>query len=76
MSRQKLRSLVFGKEYGQRLLEKGFAPMVQDNGGGVEPCMAYTAAMGTMLVDEVVNVQEGVSLIILYSCCFFLLISL
>ena len=36
--------------------------MVQDDGRDVESCMAYTAAMGTMLVDEVVNIQEGVSL--------------
>ena len=67
MSRQKLCSLVWGRAYGQALLERGFAPMVQDNGRDVESCMAYTAAVGTMLVDEVVNVQEGVSLV-LYSC--------
>ena len=71
MSRQKLCSLVFCKEYGQRLLERGFTPMVQDDGRDVESCMAYIAAVGTMLVDEVVNIQEGVSLIILYSCCSF-----
>ena len=64
MSRQKLCSLVWGREYGQRLLERGFAPMVLDDGADVASCMAYTAAVGTMLVDEVVNVQDRVSLLI------------
>ena len=61
MSRQKLCSLVWGREYGQRLFERGFAPMVLDDGADVVSCMAYPAAVGTMLVDEVVNVQERVS---------------
>ena len=73
MSRQKLHSLVWGKVYGQALLERGFVPMVQDNGRDMESCMAYTAAMGTMLVDEVVDIQEGVSLV-LYSCSLLSLI--
>ena len=64
MSRQKLRSLVWGREYSQCLLERGFAPMVLDDGADVVSCMAYTVAVGTMLVDEVVNVQERVSFLI------------
>ena len=71
MSRQKLRSLVWGREYGQHLLERGFAPMVLDDGADVASCMAYTAAVGTTLVDEVVNVQERVSLLI-NSCSLFI----
>ena len=69
MSRQKLRSLVWGREYGQHLLERGFAPMVLDDGADVASCMTYTAAVGTMLVDEMVNVQGKVSL--LYPCLIF-----
>ena len=38
--------------------------MVLDDGADMASCMAYTAAVGTMLVDEVVHVQDRVSLLI------------
>ena len=60
VARRKLDRIVWAREYGQELLNRGLEPMDVDE---LSPrtCIQYTAAVGAMIVDEVANIADSVS---------------
>ena len=60
VARRKLDRIVWAREYGQELLNRGLEPMDVDK---LSPrtCIQYTAAVGAMIVDEVTSITDNVS---------------
>ena len=65
VSRRKLEWIVWAHEHGKALLERGFEPMDIEDNLSPRQCIQYTAAVGTMIVDEVAGITDQVH----YSFC-------
>ena len=62
VSRRKLERITWSRHYGYHLLYRGFDILERDEMVDVQSSMGYTAAVGSMLADEVVMCVDKVSL--------------
>ena len=63
VSRRKLEKIAWSHQYGYYLVEQGFIQLEHNDKADVQQAMGYTAAMGAMLVDEVLMVVDKVPLL-------------
>ena len=53
VSRKKLKRITWSRHYGSHLLDRGFDILDRDEMVDIQSSMGYTAAVGSMLADEV-----------------------
>ena len=62
VSRKKLECITWSHHYGSHLLDRGFDILDRDEMVDIQSSMGYTAAVGSMLVDEVAMCVDKVNL--------------
>ena len=62
VSRRKLERITWSRHYGYHLLDRGFDILERDEMVDVQSSVGYTAAVGSMLADEVAMCVDKVSL--------------